>query len=102
METTIFYIICFREGKCNGVVLWAEFDFGDGQIISTGPRSAIELNKHVQWDYYTRQGIHLLHNPIELGETTMNNDSRDTTHGIDINFTFRPVDGVISFKFIPK
>ncbi|XP_071172911.1 protein arginine N-methyltransferase 7-like [Mytilus edulis] len=53
-------------GNCNGVVLWADFDFGDGNVITTGPRDITVINQKIEWDYYSRQGVHLLKKPVQI------------------------------------
>ena len=55
-------------GTCNAVVLWADYDFDDKHIISTGPREATVINKKIEWDYYSRQGVHLLKRPIKMSK----------------------------------
>lgn len=47
-------------------MLWADFDFGDGNVITTGPRDITVINKKIEWDYYSRQGVHLLKKPVQI------------------------------------
>jgi hypothetical protein len=44
------------------------YDFDDKHIISTGPREATVINKKIEWDYYSRQGVHLLKRPIKMSK----------------------------------
>ncbi|XP_060073824.1 protein arginine N-methyltransferase 7-like [Ylistrum balloti] len=80
------------DGHCNGVVLWADFDFGKNCVVSTGPREAPHVGKEIKWDIYTRQGVHLLKHPLT---------SRNTVgeHAIHVTFNFRPKQGDLEFTF---
>lgn len=70
---TIFALKCFccilslSAGSCNGIAFWTEFNFLSTQttIISTGPLNDMALNHFIDWDMYTRQGVHLFWKPIE-------------------------------------
>lgn len=57
----------FSSGSCNGIAFWTEYNFLNtpSSIISTGPLSDLALNKFIDWDMYTRQGVHLFWKPIE-------------------------------------
>lgn len=57
----------FRAGSCNGITFWAEYHFLDSPagIVSTGPHNDLALNNFIDWDMYTRQGVHLFWKPIE-------------------------------------
>lgn len=80
------YISFSVEGVVNGVALWCDFDFGDGNIISSGPRCAPSLNEPVVWDPYSRQAVHLCHTPksVKPGDT------------LSFDFHFQPQQGHIS------
>ncbi|XP_052815525.1 protein arginine N-methyltransferase 7-like isoform X2 [Mya arenaria] len=87
-----------RSEPCNGVALWAEFDFGDGHVISTGPREPIRTGHKITWDYYTRQGVHLLYNSRRINCL----QSGDDNCHITVSVKFVPQKGDISFKFSPS
>lgn len=54
-------------GSCNGIAFWTEYHFLNtpASIISTGPLNDLALNHFIDWDMYTRQGVHLFWKPIE-------------------------------------
>lgn len=82
-------LTCLKSGTVNGIALWSEFDFGDGFVINTGPREPPAVGAKVEWDYYTRQGVHLFHQPhtMDLGET------------VEFIAKFTPEEGSIQFKW---
>ncbi|KAK7504556.1 hypothetical protein BaRGS_00004042 [Batillaria attramentaria] len=81
---------CLEDGSANGVAMWCEFDFGDGLVINTGPREPPAVGTKVEWDFYTRQGVHLFHQPhtVDCGDT------------IDFNVKFTPEDGSVCFTWL--
>lgn len=85
--TSKMFVIYSREGTVNGVAMWCVFDFGDGLTISTGPQQTPVVGGKVVWDYYTRQAVHLFHQPhaLEPGDT------------LDFDFKFVPEEGNICF-----
>ncbi|XP_069113948.1 protein arginine N-methyltransferase 7-like [Argopecten irradians] len=84
------------EGQCNGVVLWADFDFGQNCVVSTGPREPPHVGKEVKWDIYTRQGVHLLKQPIV---TISSGDHSEPKSEIHVTFDFKPKEGDLEFTF---
>ncbi|XP_033755717.1 LOW QUALITY PROTEIN: protein arginine N-methyltransferase 7-like [Pecten maximus] len=84
------------EGRCNGVVLWADFDFGQNCVVSTGPREGSHVGKEVKWDIYTRQGVHLLKQPITSGSMGKDPEVKQAVH---VTFNFRPKQGDLEFTF---
>lgn len=54
-------------GSCNGIAFWTEYNFFNtpATVVSTGPLNDLALNKFIDWDMYTRQGVHLFWKPIE-------------------------------------
>lgn len=81
------------------MVLWADFDFGDGHVVSTGPTETPHVGKEVKWDLYTRQGVHLLKNPATSWERGDNSVSHSA---IDVTFNFRPREGQLDLSFKTK
>lgn len=61
------FFFSFSAGSCNGIAFWTEYNFLNAQttIISTGPLNDMALNNFIDWDMYTRQGVHLFWKPIE-------------------------------------
>ncbi|XP_044735077.1 protein arginine N-methyltransferase 7 isoform X2 [Chrysoperla carnea] len=83
-------------GKCNGVVLWMDWDLnGNGQnIISTGPTSKIEVNERIVWDMHTRQGVYLMPKAKQLIPNTKLRyqiNVRPTEFRINFEFTFKKI-----------
>lgn len=78
-----------REGTVNGVALWCEFHFGDGQTVNTGPRQPPVIGQKVEWDFYSRQAVHLCHSPHAV--------SPHYTLHFDVHF--KPAEGSINFTW---
>jgi len=79
--------------------LWAGFDFGDGHVISTGPSEPIKTSEYIVWDYYSRQGVHLLYNNMKTkGMANVDNKNCE----ISVKVKFIPQKGDVSFKFTPN
>lgn len=87
-------LFCCSCGSCNGVALWADFYFNEGRVISTGPRETTVIGQKIEWDYYCRQGVHLLKGPI-------NTDSGNKTCAVKIKTDFIPFESEdITFSFV--
>ncbi|OWF48041.1 Protein arginine N-methyltransferase 7 [Mizuhopecten yessoensis] len=86
------------EGPCNAVVLWADFDFGGNCGVSTGPRETPHVGKEVKWDFYTRQGVHLLKHPLTSGNIERG-DNSVTQRAIHVTLNFKPKQGELEFTF---
>ena len=77
------------------MAIWADFSFGDGLSISTGPTKKILVGEKIEWDHYTRQGVHLIQQ-IQSGDTsgavvTMVSAEVDfKVKSGDLRFAFRP------------
>nr|XP_034337703.1 protein arginine N-methyltransferase 7 [Crassostrea gigas] len=80
--------------KCNGVVLWAEYQFTDQLKVSLGPREKVIVGEKVEWDFYSQQGINLL--------TNKGKDSIENLKTIDVSLTFKPTTGDFDFIFKTK
>lgn len=80
--------------KCNGVVLWAEYQFKDQLKVSLGPREKVIVGEKVEWDFYSKQGIHLL--------TNKGKDSVENLKTIDVSLTFKRTTGDFDFIFKTK
>lgn len=68
-----FYEFIHRPGTCNGIALWTEYSFSnsyDANSISTGPTSQVEINKFINWNMHTRQGVRLFTKPINVPENS--------------------------------
>ncbi|XP_031640693.1 protein arginine N-methyltransferase 7 [Contarinia nasturtii] len=79
-------------GSCNGIAFWTEYNFFNTQasIVSTGPLNDLALNHFIDWDMYTRQGVHLFWKPIESNGdevTTVACRVRNDENVIYFNFT---------------
>lgn len=82
------------DDKCNGVVLWAEYQFTDQLKVSLGPREKVIVGEKVEWDFYSKQGIHLL--------TNKGKDFVENLKTIDVSLTFKPTTGDFDFIFKTK
>ncbi|XP_062594524.1 protein arginine N-methyltransferase 7-like [Saccostrea cucullata] len=80
-----------RRGKCNGIVLWAEYQFTDELTISLGPREKVIVGEKVEWDFYSKQGVHLLMNK---GKSLIEN-----IETINVSLTFVPINADFDFTF---
>ena len=76
--------------------MWADFDFGDGHVITTGPKQPIRIGEKVHWDMFSRQGVHLLYNKRKLRDE---NESGQKDCAIEVSVKFVPQNGDITFKF---
>ncbi|XP_067651513.1 protein arginine N-methyltransferase 7-like [Haliotis asinina] len=76
-------------GCLNGIALWTEYEFRDTGTVTTGPRKSLRIGENVDWDYYTRQGVHLLKTPriVSAG------------HTISLKIQFNPQTGEFDFCF---
>ncbi|GAB1597958.1 protein arginine N-methyltransferase 7-like isoform X1 [Argonauta hians] len=83
-------LIFCRNGICNGIAFWVEYQYGDS-TISTGIRRGENQipDSFVSWDKHTRQGVHLLQHPV------------DVTHNseLSLSMVFHPKSGQISLEF---
>lgn len=54
----------------NGIALWVDWYLDDSprNIISTGPLEPPEFNKEIKWDMYTRQGVFIFEEGINVTE----------------------------------
>ncbi|KAK7070765.1 Protein arginine N-methyltransferase 7 [Halocaridina rubra] len=79
-------------GIINGLALWVDWhmtkDLED--TFSTGPVEPVLLNQNVSWDVYTRQGIYLLKQHVNIS---------DQEHKLFYSTIFQPNDGTIKFEF---
>lgn len=87
------FILYNRSGSCNGIALWVDWKLnGDDDpksTVSSGPCAKVEIGKFIDWDYHSRQGVHLLpHAHPVLPNKVLICDT-----------TFLPDDGNIYFKF---
>ncbi|KAL3860195.1 hypothetical protein ACJMK2_010353 [Sinanodonta woodiana] len=80
------------QSHCNGVVVWSEFDFGDALVLSTGPKEPVVLDKKIEWDMYTRQGVHFLQNSEK-------EDAHKQDKFIRVKVDFKPSNGNVSLGF---
>lgn len=79
--------------QCNGIALWVDWKLNDSDstkyVISTGHTSPIHIGEFIEWDFHTRQGVHLLSRP-----KTMKADSE-----LQCDISFVPVTGSLTFNF---
>nr|XP_022342003.1 protein arginine N-methyltransferase 7-like [Crassostrea virginica] len=80
--------------KCNGIVLWTEYQFTDQLKVSLGPREKVVVGEKVNWDFYSKQGIHLL--------TNKGTDTVEHLKTISVSLKFIPINGDFDFVFKAK
>ena len=87
--STSIVCVVIRAGEVNGVALWCQFDFGDGQTVSTGPQEPPQVGQPVKWDRCCRQGVYLTPSPLAV------------TPGHALRFTslFTPAEGTLTFNW---
>nr|XP_027216177.1 protein arginine N-methyltransferase 7-like [Penaeus vannamei] len=83
-------------GLVNGVALWADWHMTDHpeDVLTTGPVEPVVLDQYVSWDVYSRQGVYLVKNPVEINPSQQ--------HTLEYAVTFKPNDGTIVFDFQVK
>ncbi|KAK3862916.1 hypothetical protein Pcinc_031254 [Petrolisthes cinctipes] len=81
------------EGLVNGMALWADWHLTDQDqdVITTGPISPVVLDQNVEWDTYSRQGVYLFRQPINI--------NKDLPSTLQYSITFQPLDGMLNFEF---
>lgn len=86
--------LAFAEiGQCNGIALWVDWRLIDSDspkyTVSTGPTTPIQIGQFIQWDFHTRQGVHLLLRPKAVQKDSV----------LKCQSTFEPAAGNLAFKF---
>ena len=76
------------------MAIWADFCFGDGLTITTGPTKKIDVDRQIQWDFYTRQGVHLI-------QKRKTEDFTDVTR-VAVEVDFKVKSGDLNFAFLPS
>uniref|UniRef100_A0A1I8N5W2 Protein arginine N-methyltransferase n=2 Tax=Musca domestica TaxID=7370 RepID=A0A1I8N5W2_MUSDO len=83
--------------SCNGIALWVDWlldSTGNPKsIVSSGPTEPIEVGKHVKWNMFVRQGVHLMSQTQQV----VNGKSE-----VSWEVEFKPGKGLIDFNFIVK
>ncbi|XP_013405662.1 protein arginine N-methyltransferase 7 [Lingula anatina] len=75
---------------CHGVAIWMEYDLDDDHTVCTGPRGQqVQPGVKVNWDYYTRQGVHLFKTPVKVTPRT----------SVTFSALFNPSDGDVKLNF---
>ncbi|KAL5021846.1 hypothetical protein ScPMuIL_001001 [Solemya velum] len=96
-KTTSEHVLHFKsEGSCNGVVLWTDCELVEGVSVSTGPRTSIKVGDRVEWDFHSKQGVHLLRTPIPIDTLEK---SQAEGQGIRVKLSFTPENGDLDFEF---
>lgn len=59
-----------RSGVMNGVAMWVDWHLDDSSqnVITTGPIEQPEFNKEIRWDMYTRQGVFIFEENVNITE----------------------------------
>jgi len=70
----------------NGVALWMEWSLDDETVVTGGPVSKVVTGEKVQWDMDSKQGVHLVKNPV-------------CCTSMQYKIDFIPREGDMSFKF---
>jgi len=53
-----------KMGRCDGVAVWADYQFGNGHSVTTGPLS-LGLGNYIKWVTHDMQGVHFFEPPLE-------------------------------------
>lgn len=82
-----------ESSHCNGIALWVDWRLVDSDspnyTVSTGPRSPVQIGNFIEWDFHTRQGVHLLTRPKAIKKDCI----------LMCHSTFDPAAGNVTFKF---
>ena len=93
LQEAVLHVV--KQEPCNGLALWADFGFSES-LITTGPTKEIVIGKKIQWDWYTRQGVHLLkYCKAARGQ-------EDGEYNIKVSTDFKVNSGDLKFKFSPN
>ena len=82
----------FSPGKCNGIAVWMDFHLDEENSISTGLTSPAKPGEKLNWDFYSRQGVHLFKEPIAIN-AGKNSDT------LSYKIKFDPKTGEFDFAF---
>jgi len=70
----------------NGVALWMEWSLDEDTVVSGGPVKKVLVGQKVDWDMDSKQGVHLVKNPVSCSR-------------MQYKIDFIPNEGDLSFKF---
>ena len=76
----------FRTGKCNGVAIWMDWEFGSDSYVSCGPIKPVNPGNYITWDTYSKQGVYFFKEPLQASTITY-------------DITFSPKSGKFIFDF---
>lgn len=77
-------------GSCNGIAIWTDWVLTESDnVVTTGPISSVTVGEIIDWDFHTRQGVHLLPNATVVQPNMQ----------IFCDASFLPSDGNMDFKF---
>ncbi|XP_066587278.1 protein arginine N-methyltransferase 7 [Prorops nasuta] len=78
-----------NSGSCNGIALWIDWHLNKDITVTSGPIEEIVPGFRISWDPYTRQGVHLFKNILNV-----TNESH-----VSWSFNFVPQHGTMEFEF---
>lgn len=87
-ETVNERVLFQCSGICNAVALWVEYKFVN-ETFSIGPCTKVIPGENVDWYRYSHQAVHFIEKPQLVENITL----------LNIEATFKPKDGDMSFKF---
>ncbi|KAJ8670527.1 hypothetical protein QAD02_001786 [Eretmocerus hayati] len=80
------------DGSCNGIAIWVDWHLDDEICVSSGPVEEIVPGSRVSWDWYSRQGVHLLSNITQVSNKNV----------VVSAFAFNAREGLFEFSFNVK
>ncbi|KZC12131.1 Protein arginine N-methyltransferase 7 [Dufourea novaeangliae] len=78
-----------EKGSCNGVVLWVDWHLDSEVTVSSGSKTETQPGKRISWDPFTRQGVHLFRDIMNVTQQSI----------LQWSFNFVPQHGNMKFDF---
>jgi protein arginine N-methyltransferase 7 len=83
------YVSSYSDGVCNGIAIWVDWDLDDDITVSSGPIDDIIPGSRISWDPYTRQGVQIFSEIVQVTNKSI----------LMSSFNFIPEEGRIQFNF---
>lgn len=93
--------IACSSGKCNGIVMWVNYNFDENardMTINNGPISPILPNQLIQWDPRTKQGVFFPNSfePVDAEGCRLKFKASFNIRSTEIAFDFGILDYIIN------
>ena len=88
----VFILYIFRNGTCNGIVLWVNWilDANENTRITTGPIEKVASGDKVCWDRFSKQGVYFVKSTPEVS----------TDKCLSYSIKFHVADGYFEYSFV--